>query len=341
MERIAADLAITYLGLELAHPVIASAGPLTQSVDAVAALAEGGAAAIVLHSLFEEQLRAEANRDAALLDAHEERFPEAQDFFPDVAVTTRSAGYGYLRLVERAAAAVGVPVIASLNGSDLGGWVEFAKDIESAGAAALELNIYFVPGDVRTTGDLVLKRHLEIVSAVSSAVSLPVSVKMSPYFSSPGNAALQLLEAGASGLVLFNRWLQPDVNTETLGMDAAFELSTPHEGRLPRTWLAALRHRTDASLAGSTGVETADDVVKYLLAGADAVMTTASLIRNGPHHVITLVAGLEAWLERKGFASVAEARGLLALPADGDPDAAERGGYVAAIQAAKARYGTL
>lgn len=260
---------------------------------------------------------------------------------PDVAVTTKSAGYGYLRLVERAAASVNVPVIASLNGSDLGGWVEFAKDIESAGAAALELNIYFVPGDVRTTGDLVLKRHLEIVSAVSSAVGVPVSVKMSPYFSSPGNAALQLLEAGASGLVLFNRWLQPDINTDTLALDSAFELSTPHEGRLPRTWLAALRHQTDASLAGSSGVETADDVVKYLLAGADVVMTTASLVRNGPPHVTTLVAGLEAWLERKEFTSVADARGLLALPAEGDADAAERGGYVAAIQAAKARYGSL
>lgn len=340
MER-TVDLTTTYLGLELAHPVVASAGPLTRSVDAVVTLAEGGAAAIVLHSLFEEQLRAEANRDAALLDAHEERFPEAQDFFPDVSVTTRSAGYGYLRLVERASAAVDVPVIASLNGADLGGWVEFARDLESAGAAALELNIYFVPGDVRTTGDTVLERHVEIVRAVSSEIAIPVSVKMSSAFSSPGHAALQLIEAGASGLVLFNRWLLPDVNAETLGMDTAFELSTPYEGRLPRTWLAALRPATEASLAGSTGVETADDVAKYLLAGADAVMTTASLVRHGPGHVTTLVEGLSAWLDRHGFAGVADARGLLALPAEGDANASGRRGYVAAIHAAKERYGSL
>lgn len=337
----AVDLSTTYLGLELAHPVVASAGPLSQTVDGVKALADGGASAVVLYSLFEEQLRAEANRDAALILAQEDRFPEAMDFFPDIEVTARSAAQGYLQLVEKSAAALDVPVIASLNGSDLGGWVEFARELADAGASALELNIYFVPGDVRTTGDLVLKRHLEIVQAVTAAVELPVSVKLSPSFSSPGNAALQIVDAGASGLVLFNRFLQPDIDTETLEMDNRFELSTPHEGRLPRTWIAAIRNHTTASLAGSTGVETADDVVKYLLAGADVVMTTASLIRHGREHTAALVAGLEAWLARKGYASVAEARGLLALPTDSQADAYERGGYVAALQAAKERYGAL
>ncbi len=168
-----------------------------------------------------------------------------------------------------------MPVIASLNGADLGGWVEFSRELADAGAAAIELNIYFVPGDVKTSGDLVVKRHLEIVSAVTDAVAIPVSVKMSPYFSSVGNVALQLVDAGASGLVLFNRFLHPDIDIETLTTDAGFELSTPHEGRLPRTWIAALRNHTTASLAGSSGVETADDVVQYLLAGADVVMTTA------------------------------------------------------------------
>ncbi|WP_232547341.1 dihydroorotate dehydrogenase-like protein [Propioniciclava soli] len=340
MER-AIDLTTTYLGLELAHPVVASAGPLSQNAAGVRALAGGGASAVVLYSLFEEQLRAEANRDAALLDAQEDRYPEATDFFPDVEVTAKSAAYGYLKLVEESAAQLDVPVIASLNGSDLGGWVDFARELASAGASALELNIYFVPGDVRTTGDLVLKRHLEIVQAVTQAVELPVSVKLSSSFSSPGNAALQILDAGASGLVLFNRFLQPDIDIETLGMDNAFELSTPHEGRLPRTWIAAIRNHTQASLAGSTGVESADDVIKYLLAGADVVMSTAALIRHGRDHTRTLVAGLESWLARKGYASVAEARGLLALPADGRADAFERGGYVAALQAAKQRYGSL
>ena len=335
------DLTTTYLGLELAHPIVASAGPLTQTVDGVRGLADGGAAAIVLHSLFEEQLRAEIARDERLLSAHEDSFPEALDYFPSAPVTTRSAAYSYLSLVERAANAVDVPVIASLNGSDLGSWVEFARELADAGASALELNIYMVPGDVKTTGDLVVKRHLEIVSAVTDAVSIPVSVKMSPYFSSVGNVALQLVDAGASGLVLFNRFLQPDVNIETLRTDAAFELSTPHEGRLPRTWIASLRNQTDASLAGSSGVDSSDDVVRYLLAGADVVMTTASLIRHGRSYAREMLGGLQAWMVRKGFVSLEQVRGMLAVPSITDGEAAGRGGYVAAIQAAKERYGAL
>lgn len=335
------DLTTTYLGLELAHPIVASAGPLTQTVDGVRGLADGGAAAIVLHSLFEEQLRAEIARDERLLSAHEDSFAEALDYFPSALVTTRSAAYSYLSLVERAAKTVDVPVIASLNGSDLGSWVEFARELADAGASALELNIYMVPGDVKKTGDLVVKRHLEIVSAVTDAVAIPVSVKMSPYFSSVGNVALQLVDAGASGLVLFNRFLQPDVNVETLRTDAAFELSTPHEGRLPRTWIASLRNQTDTSLAGSSGVESSDDVVRYLLAGADVVMTTAALIRHGRAYTRAMLGGLQAWMVRKGFVSLEQARGMLAVPSLADGEASGRGGYVAAIQAAKERYGAL
>lgn len=335
------DLTTTYLGLELEHPVVASAGPLSQTADGVKALADGGASAVVLYSLFEEQLRAEAARDEALIDAQSNAFAEALDYFPTQPITTKSAAYSYLSLVERSAKALDVPVIASLNGSDLGGWIEFGRELADAGAAALELNIYFVPGDVATTGDRVVKRHLEIVSAVCDAVSVPVSVKMSPYFSSPGNVALQLVDAGASGLVLFNRFLNPDVNIETLSMDSAFELSTPHEGRLPRTWIAALRNQTHASLAGSTGVESSEDVVKYLLAGADVVMTTAALIRHGRGYTAELVGGLRSWMVRKGFASIEQVRGMLALPPLSDADATGRGGYVAALQAAKERYGSL
>ncbi|MFP5416214.1 MAG: dihydroorotate dehydrogenase-like protein [Actinomycetes bacterium] len=335
------DLSTTYLGLELEHPVVASAGPLSQTVDGVKALAHGGASAVVLYSLFEEQLRTEVARDEALIAAQENVYAESLDYFPATPITTRSAAYSYLSLVERSVRAVDVPVIASLNGSDLGGWVEFARELEYAGAAAIELNIYFVPGDVKTTGDVVIKRHLEIVSAVTDAVGLPVSVKLSPFFSSVGNVALQLVDAGASGLVLFNRFLQPDINIETLRVDTGFELSTQHEGRLPRTWIAVLRNHTNASLAGSTGVESSDDVVRYLLAGADVVMTTASLIRHGRGYSRELVAGLKSFMVRKAFASVGQFRGMLALPPLSDADALERGGYVSAIQAAKERYGTL
>ncbi|MFT3876080.1 MAG: dihydroorotate dehydrogenase-like protein [Propioniciclava sp.] len=335
------DLTTSYLGLELAHPIIASAGPLTQTVEGVKELVGGGASAVVLHSLFEEQLRAELARDEQLIAAHEDTFAEALDYFPSSPVTAKSAAYSYLSLVERAVASVDVPVIASLNGADLGGWVEFARELADAGASAIELNIYMVPGDVKTTGALVVKRHLEIVSAVTEAVTIPVSVKMSPYFSSVGNVALQLVDAGASGLVLFNRFLQPDVNIETLHTDAGFELSTPHEGRLPRTWIASLRNQTNASLAGSSGVDSSEDVVKYLLAGADVVMTTAALVRHGRGYTREMLGGLQAWMTRKGFVSLEQVRGMLAVPAMTDGEAAGRGGYVTAIQAAKARYGSL
>ena len=335
------DLTTTYLGLELKHPVVASAGPLSQTLDGVKGLADGGASAVVLYSLFEEQLRAEVARDEALIESHENASPEALDYFPANPITTKSAAYSYLSLLERSASALDVPVIASLNGADLGGWVEFARELADAGAAAIELNIYLVPGDTAASGEAVERRHVEIVSAVTSAVGIPVSVKMSPYFSSPGNMALQLLDAGASGLVLFNRFLQPDVNPETLGLDSAFDLSTTHEGRLPRTWIAALRNHTNASLAGSTGVETADDVIRYLLAGADIVMTTAALVRHGRDYTSELVSGLQSWMLRKEFTSLEQVRGMMALPLVTDADALERGGYVGAIQAAKERYGAL
>ncbi len=335
------DLTTSYLGLTLANPVVASAGPLVSTVDGVRAVADGGVGALVLHSLFEEQLRTQVNREIALVEAHEDSFAEALDYFPSTPITTKSAAYSYLSLVERAAKAVDIPVIASLNGSDLGGWVSFAREVVDAGAAAVELNIYFVPGDVTTRGSAVVERHVEIVRAVSEAVAAPVSVKLSPSFSSPGHVALQLIEAGASGLVLFNRFLQPDIDVETLELTSGWELSTPHEGRLPRTWLAALRQHTTASLAGSTGVESPDDVVKYLLAGADVVMTTAALLRHGPAYASVLVEGLTDWMARKEFTSVAQFRGLSALPADVDADRFERSGYLAAIAAAKTRYGSL
>ena len=335
------DLTTTYLGLELKHPVVASAGPLSQTVEGIRALADGGVGAVVMYSLFEEQLRREAESVAALEDLYDDSFAEALSYFPSVPQSTRDASHAYLKLVEDGARAIDVPLIASLNGASVGGWTQSARRLADAGAAAVELNIYFVPGDITVSGREVEERHLEILSAVKSAVDIPVAVKLSPYFSSVGNMALQLDAAGADGLVLFNRFLQPDIDVDTLRMDAAFDLSTPHEGRLPRTWIAALRNHTPASLAGSTGVETSDDVVKYLLAGADVVMTTASLIRHGRGYTAELVGGLQSWMVRRGFTSVDQVRGMMALPMVTDADAIERGGYVAALQAAKERYGAL
>lgn len=335
------DLTTTYLGLTLRNPLVASAGPLSQTLDGIKSLAEGGVGAVVLFSLFEEQLRREAARDIDLLERHEYSFAEALGYFPEATIDERSLAQDYLTLVERASRDIDIPVIASLNGADVGGWVAFGRDLQDAGAAALELNIYFVPGDLTTSGSRVIERHLDIVAAVKAAVDIPVAVKMSPYFSSVGSVALRLVQAGADGLVLFNRFLQPDVDIETLEANTTWALSTPDEGRLPRTWIAALRRHTTVSLAATTGVADGSDVVKNLLVGADVVMSTSALIRRGPGYARTMLDELEAYLERKEFASLEALRGLLAVPAETAGNALQRSSYVTAMERAKATYGSL
>ena len=335
------DLTTKYLGLSLRNPLVASAGPLSQTVDGVRGLADAGVGAVVMFSLFEEQVRRQAVLDAELADLHEESFAEALSYFPAVGAEERGVADRYVALVERAASAVEVPVIASINGSTLGGWVRIARQLADAGAAAIELNVYFVPGDLHTTGAEVEQRHLAIVSAVRSAVSLPIAVKLSPYFSSPGNMALRLVDAGADGLVLFNRFLQPEVDIEALTVTPSVALSTRFEGRLPRTWIAALARHTGASLAATSGVEEAADVVRYLLAGADVVMTTSALVRHGPGYAGVLLEGLREWMARRGYASVDEFRGLLAVPTDVDGASYQRAGYVAALEKARQVYGSL
>lgn len=335
------DLTTTYLGLTLRNPLVASAGPLSQTLDGIKSLAEGGVGAVVLFSLFEEQLRREAARDIDLLERHEYSYAEALDYFPEADIDERSLAHDYLTLVERAARDIDIPVIASLNGADVGGWVAFGRDLENAGASALELNIYFVPGDLSTSGSRVIERHLDIVAAVKDAVGIPVAVKMSPYFSSVGSVALRLVQAGADGLVLFNRFLQPDVDIETLEANTTWALSTPDEGRLPRTWIAALRNHTKVSLAATTGVADGSDVVKNLLVGADVVMSTSALIRKGPGYARSMLDELETYLERKEFASLGALRGLLAVPAGTEGNALQRSSYVTAMEKAKATYGSL
>jgi dihydroorotate dehydrogenase (fumarate) len=332
----------TYLGMELRSPLVASAGPLSQTVDGVRKLADTGLGAVVLYSLFEEQVLAQAERDALLEELNSESFPEATSYFPDIIdPEATSPATTYLSLVERAAAAIDVPLIASLNASGTGSWVNFARQLAEAGASALECNIYFVPGDVTVPGADVEKRHLEIVAAVKQAVDIPVAVKLSPFFSSTGNFALQLVDAGADGLVLFNRFLQPSVDVERLAVVPGVTLSSPADARVPRTWIATLRNRTAASLAATSGVETAADVAAYLLAGADVVMTTSSLVRHGAGYARKLLDGLDEWMARKQFTSVSDFRGLLAVPADEEAGTSARAGYVAALEKAKSTYGSL
>jgi dihydroorotate dehydrogenase (fumarate) len=337
------DLSTCYLGLTLRNPLIASPSPLSNTVEGVRRLAGAGVGAVVLYSLFEEQLRSEVARSERLADAGTESFAESLSYFPAdavAAVTAEDAArYRYLSLLERAVAAVEIPVIASLNGVTPAGWTGHARAMQDAGAAAIELNIYYIPGDPHIAGRDVEQRHVDILSSVKAAVTVPVAVKLSPHFSSTGEMALRLDAAGADGLVLFNRFLQPDIDPETLSVVPTVGLSSPAEARLPRTWIAILHGRVRASLAATTGVDGPADVVKYLLAGADAVMTASALLRHGPEHAGVLLDGLSGWMVRKGFAAIDEMRGLLAVPAHGDEAAYERAAYVSALRAANRAYG--
>jgi dihydroorotate dehydrogenase (fumarate) len=323
------------MGLHLPNPLVASASPLSYTLDGVRRLADGGVGAIVLFSLFEEQLRAQAVRTARLIDGPAESFAEAVDFFP-ASMADDAGPRRYLTLLERAAGAVTVPVIASLNGITPEGWTGYARAMQDAGAAAVELNVYYLPGDPHTSGREVERRHVEVLQQVKTAVTVPVAIKLSPHFSSLGEMARQLDEAGADALVLFNRFLQPDIDSEQLAFVPGVNLSDRTDGRLPRTWIALLRGRVRASLAATSGVETAEDVAAYLLAGADVVMTASALLRHGPHYATALVDGLAAWMARKGFNQIDEVRGMLAVPTGTDGAVIERAGYVQALRAANA-----
>lgn len=324
------DLTSRYLGLDLRNPIVASAGPYGRNVDGVRRLSDARVGAIVLSSLFEEQF----DSDAASARAATDRPPPGGQ---------RRSPQEYLDLVAHCTAEVPVPVIASLNGGTTGGWTDYASAIENAGACAIELNLYLPQADPLITGREVEDRLVRVLSTVKAAVDIPVAVKLSPYLSSPGEVALRLDRVGADGLVLFNRFMQAGINPETLEVDAGFELSKPGDAAFARSWIALLHGRARASLAASTGVESAADVAAYLLAGADVVMTTSSLLRHGPEHVETLLYGLTGWMRRKGFTSLAEVRGRLAADvakqeSDLQADGGRRGGYLHALEWATTAY---
>jgi len=319
------DLTTRYMGLELKNPLVASASPLTGNLDDIRSLEDAGAAAIVLPSLFEERIEAEVSAHEVLTAAGLESSPEARSYFP------ASEGPGpeqYLDLIRRAVTAVDIPVVASLNGTTDEGWTSYAKLVEEAGATALELNIYFIPTDLDLTGGDVEQRYLEVLEQVRRTVALPLAVKLGPYFSSVGQIAAQLATAGADALVLFNRFYQPDIDLTQLRLRNDLQLSNASEIRLPLLWIALLCGRIDASLAASTGVEDSEQVIKYLLAGADAVMTTAALLRHGPQHMKTLLAGTTSWLSARDIESLDEIRGLLSQHRFTNPDSFGRASYV-------------
>jgi dihydroorotate dehydrogenase (fumarate) len=329
------DLATRYMGLQLKNPLVASASPLTGELGSLRQIEDAGVAAVVLPSLFQEEIEAETARHDHLTSAHNDSWPEGLSNFPTLA-GTRHGPHHYLELVRRASEALEVPVIASLNGISNEGWTSYAKQIEQAGADGLELNIYFIASDFGATGEDVERRYLDILRAVRAAISLPLAIKLSPYFSSAGNMALKLHEAGADALVLFNRFYQPDLDLARLQVLTDLHLSDPSEIRLPLLWLAVLAGQTKASLAASSGVAGTDEVVKYLLAGADVVMTTSALLRNGPGHITTMLTGLHAWLDAREFTSVGQVRGIMSQRNVWNPLAFERSNYIKILQGYRA-----
>ncbi len=331
------DLKTTYMGLALKHPIIASASPLSSTLDGVKRLEDGGAAAIVLASLFEEQIRYENESFDYLSEAGTESFAESLSYFPS-AGDFRVGPDAYLELIRGAKAAVQVPVIASLNGVTSSGWIDYAKEMQAAGADAIELNIYYIPANVSTSGREVEQRYEDVIRAVRGSVSIPIAVKLSPFFSSMGEMATRFVMAGANGLVLFNRFYQPDFDLDELEVVPDLELSSASEIRLPLLWIAVLHGHLNCSLAATRGVQTGLEVIKYVMAGADAVMTTSALLRNGAGHLTTLLKGMTDWMEKREYESVTQMKGSMSQQKVADPSAFERANYIKVLQSYKSPY---
>ncbi len=324
------DLTTRYLGLTLRSPLVPSASPLSDELDNIKRMEDAGAGAVVLHSLFEEQLTKEQEALQHHLTFGTESFAEALTYFPEPSEYHRAPD-DYLNHIRKAKQAVRIPVIASLNGASIGGWVDYAKKMQQAGADALELNIYSIPTDLDKAAVEVEQNCIEILKAVKSVVSIPVAVKLSPYYSNMANMAKKLDQAGAAGLVLFNRFYQPDVDLDTLEIKASVLLSTPQALRLPLRWIAILYGRLKANLAATSGIHVAQDVLKVLMVGADVAMMCSALLRNGIGHLKTVQTELCEWMEEHDYSSVQQLQGSMSQKYTSDPAAFERAQYMRAI----------
>ena len=324
------DLSTTYLGLKLASPLVPSASPLTANLDMLKRLEEAGAAAVVLPSLFEEQIEHDQIDLHALLEYGTDSFGEALTYFPELDVYN-AGSEDYLEHLAAAKEALSIPVIASLNGVSTGGWTRYASLVQETGADALELNVYALETDPDASAASIEERTLQLVARVREAVTIPLAVKVGPYYSAFANIARHLADAGADGLVLFNRFLQPDIDLETLEVTPQIALSTSAELRLRLRWIAILRGRVPASLAATGGVHTAEDVLKLLLVGADVTMLASALLQRGPELLPELRADVEAWLTEREYESVEQLKGSMSLASCPDPAAFERGNYMRAL----------
>ncbi len=321
------DLSTSYLGMKLRTPLVCSASPLSETLDGIRKMEDAGASAVVLSSLFEEQLTRDRDELLTRLTEHTNAYAEAQSFFPAVE-TFHWGPEAYLNHIRKAKEAAKIPIIASLNGTSLGGWTGHAKDMQTAGADALELNIYYIPTDPSVDGAEVERTHVEILRAVRAAVSIPVAVKVSPFFSNMAHMAKQLDDAGAGALVLFNRFYQPDFDLDALEVRPNLLLSTPQALRLPLHWTAVLSGRIKADLAATSGVHAATDALKLLMAGASVTMLCSVLYKFGIDHLKVMEGELVRWLEEREYASVTQLRGSMSQRNCSDPSAFERQQYI-------------
>jgi dihydroorotate dehydrogenase (fumarate) len=325
------DLSTTYLGMSLRTPLVPSASPLSEDLDTLKRLEDAGAAAVVLHSLFEEQITSERYELHHHLTHGTESFAEALTYFPEPD-ELHHGPEAYLDHLRRAKAALDIPVIASLNGTSVGGWTDYARQMQQAGADALELNIYAIPTDPELTGEQVEHSYVDILRAVKTAVTIPVALKLSPFFSSMAHMARRFDAAGANALVLFNRFYQPDIDLETLEVSPHVLLSTPQDLRLPLRWIAILYGHVQADLAATSGIHTAADVLKMLMAGASITMMCSALLQHGPDHLRVVERNLRTWLEEHEYDSVRQMRGSMSQQHCADPSAFERAHYMRALQ---------
>jgi dihydroorotate dehydrogenase (fumarate) len=324
------NLTTNYLGMKLRTPLVPSASPLSENIDDIKKMEDAGASAVVLYSLFEEQLRQDRAELNQSMEQGTESFAEALTYFPE----PESFNLGpeeYLKHIAQAKKSVRIPIIASLNGSSTGGWTSYAKQIQQAGADALELNIYSIPTDMKLSGTDVEQTYLDILKAVKKEVTIPVAVKMSPFFTNFACMAGKLDAAGANGLVLFNRFYQPDIDLETLEVKPNILLSTPMAMRVPLRWVAILHGRLRASLAATSGIHRASDVLKMLMAGADVTMLCSVLLRHGIPQISVIERDLVAWMEEHEYESVEQLKGSLSQKNCPAPSAFERAQYMRAI----------